>query len=377
MDATRLESYLVPQVYVSALENNMLRHPIAKHTPPETDFLVVCKGDKYYLRPINSMYCAGQCHPFVKVPAPNSKEREKYQKRHLINFIHGRLSQGGALQTHEVFDEFPATSETAIRKQLKECAQFNREGSEGGHWTLKDDYKPPEDLNDDEADTPDMVCQHESLQAGHMRLRNMGVKTLHRGDDVTAAVTEITKDTKTEEVIRHGALCVQELLWRAPWNLSANLVQASENRLQLNLSTVVGSQKAEELARRDELMASQRADLKEHKKAAAEYTKRRQTIFQEMLSSISQQEPDASEDDDDEGDAEPSDEDGGGGTGAFARRVYRKITIAYRWSKERVGEDLRWTCETIKDAEDVAKIISEKKKRKPSDAEEMVRLSSS
>ena len=79
---------------------------------------------------------------------------------------------------------------------------------------------------------------------------------------------------------------------------------------------------------------------------------------QEMLSSISQQEPDASEeDDDDEADAEPSDEDGGAGTGAFARRVYQKITIAYRWSKERVGEDLRWTCETIKDAEDVAKIL--------------------
>jgi hypothetical protein len=48
------------QAYVSALENNMLRHPIAKHTPADTDFLVVCKADKYYLRPINSLYCAGQ-----------------------------------------------------------------------------------------------------------------------------------------------------------------------------------------------------------------------------------------------------------------------------------------------------------------------------
>jgi hypothetical protein len=41
-----------------------------------------------------------------------------------------------------------------------------------------------------------------------------------------------------------GALCVQELLWRAPWNQSANLVQASDHRLQLKLSTVVGSRKA-------------------------------------------------------------------------------------------------------------------------------------
>ena len=31
--------------------------------------------------------------------------------------------------------------------------------------------------------------------------------------------------------------CVQELLWRTPWNQSANFVQAYDHRLQLNLST--------------------------------------------------------------------------------------------------------------------------------------------
>ena len=39
---------------------------------------------------------------------------------------------------------------------LKDCAQFNREGGDGGHWTLKPEYKPPDDALD-EADTPDMV----------------------------------------------------------------------------------------------------------------------------------------------------------------------------------------------------------------------------
>lgn len=72
---------------------------------------------------------------------------------------------------------------------------------------------------------------------------------------------------------------------------------------------MVGSRKAEELARRDELMASQRADVKELKKAAAEYSKRRQAIFQEMLESISLQEPDASSDEDNVDDA--FDEEGG------------------------------------------------------------------
>ena len=90
--------------------------------------------------------------------------------------------------------------------------QFNREGTEGGHWTLKEGWTVPEDVMDEGADTPEMTCLYESLEAGHMRLKNMGVKRLHRGEDVTAAVTEIAKDTKTDSVIRHGALAVQELL---------------------------------------------------------------------------------------------------------------------------------------------------------------------
>jgi hypothetical protein len=44
-----------------------------------------------------------------------------------------------------------------------------------------------------------------------MRLRNMGIKTLNKGDEVTAAVTEISKDAKIDPIIRHGALCVQVL----------------------------------------------------------------------------------------------------------------------------------------------------------------------
>jgi hypothetical protein len=59
----------------------------------------------------------------------------------------------------DVFDEFPTTSETLIRKQLKDCAQFNREGGDGGYWTLKDGWKAPDDVMD-EADTPDMVFVH-------------------------------------------------------------------------------------------------------------------------------------------------------------------------------------------------------------------------
>jgi hypothetical protein len=74
---------------VSALENNMLRHPIAKHQPAETDFLVVCKNDKFYLRPINSLYVAGQCHPFLKVPSPLDKRvADVPEETHTYDYLH-------------------------------------------------------------------------------------------------------------------------------------------------------------------------------------------------------------------------------------------------------------------------------------------------
>jgi len=47
---------------------------------------------------------------------------------------------------------------------------------------------------------------------------------LHRGDDVTAAVTEITKDTTIDSLIRHGALCVQ--VWGGCQKVSCILLHA-------------------------------------------------------------------------------------------------------------------------------------------------------
>ena len=53
------------------------------------------------------------------------------------------------------------------------------------------------------------------------------------------------------------------------------------------------------------------------------------------------------------------------------RRGYRKETIAHRWRKEASNTgDIYWTCTTIKNPEQVAKIVSDKNKRKPADLEE-------
>ena len=54
-------------LFTSKFSIELIFQNVCCFQPAETDFLVIQKGDKYYLRPINSIYCAGQCHPFLRV----------------------------------------------------------------------------------------------------------------------------------------------------------------------------------------------------------------------------------------------------------------------------------------------------------------------
>ena len=153
----RLASSFCSVLRTHSFSRGVNRMPVAKHQPESTDFLVIKNGDRYYIREMASVYVAGQSHPFLRVPAPMSKEHTAYIRRHCMSFICNRLKNGGQLQTHEVLDEFPETSEAIIRRQLKDCAQFQREGGEGGHWTLKDGFEMPKEYADIH-DTPEDSC---------------------------------------------------------------------------------------------------------------------------------------------------------------------------------------------------------------------------
>jgi len=317
--------------------------PVAKHQPESTDFLVIRNGDRYYIREMDSVYVAGQSHPFLRVPAPNSKEHTNYIRRHCLSYICNRLKNGGQLQTHEVLDEFPETSEAIIRRQLKDCAQFQREGGEGGHWTLKDGFEMPKefsDINDTPEDScmwvalPTMgnrrslelggrvswgadarPCRFESLREGNERLRNMGIARLTTLEGhYSTAVQEIMKDRNLDSVIRSGAPCVQETLRLAPWNLSKDFVQAAEQRQPLPLHSLVASSTARKTAQRYDpsvkqqdpkvgcgtaCMACVGAGLRagvwplnrsgspgQDKKVQTDYQRRKQLCFNEMLETL-------------------------------------------------------------------------------------------
>ena len=68
---------------------------------------------------------------------------------------------------------FPATimSESVIRKVLKTCADFKREGYENGWWVLRSDFRLPTDEELRSQITPEQVCSYHSMLAAEHRLK--------------------------------------------------------------------------------------------------------------------------------------------------------------------------------------------------------------
>ncbi|KAJ1490713.1 hypothetical protein T484DRAFT_1883814 [Baffinella frigidus] len=353
--------------FVSALENNMQRSPMVKHQAESSDFLVVKCGDKYYLREIDSMYLAGQTYPFVKVPAPESKDQKAYERKQLQTFILSRLRHGGTIQMHEIFDEFKAVSETSIRRELGVCGNFVRKGGDGGHWTLKDANELPKDLVETE-DSAETVCVQESLQNGHMRLQNMGISKLHQVEvQLISQVDGMQKDRNLDKGVQAGALCVHEAVRFAPWNMTNNLVTAAD-RAPLTLSTLSGSETSKKLSRSNEQNFSKH-DPKD-KKVQADIARKRQMIFNEQLEMISSKEPPTSSSDEEGRDGEDP-EDQFEGRSAKPRRVER-VTLAHRWRKEEMPTtgEFRWKCETVTNPTEVGRMHKEQEAKKTPLAED-------
>jgi transcription initiation factor TFIID subunit 1 len=163
---------------VQALDNNLFRAPIFKHTTPETDFLVIRKGGKLYLREIPTVYTVGQLQPKMEVPTPNSRAANNFVKNRLSAYIY-RLylkDPNVAIKISDLMTLFPGNSETAIRKRLKDCAGFQRGGGDTGAWVIKDQSQLPSEEELKTIITPENVCLYESMLLGQYYLEQAGVR---------------------------------------------------------------------------------------------------------------------------------------------------------------------------------------------------------
>lgn len=173
-----------PGEIVQGLDSNLFKAPIMRHDPPMTDFLLIRSKDKRraYIREIPAVYAVGQQQPLVKVPAPNSRSANNFMKNRLQTFIYRlfkkRSTSQQRLRISDVCSAFPNQSETAIRKRLKDCADFQRGGDDSGWWTVKEGFELPSEEDLRKMLAPEKVCAYESMQAGQQYLADIGIENI-------------------------------------------------------------------------------------------------------------------------------------------------------------------------------------------------------
>lgn len=206
-----------PGKTVQAVDNNIFLAPIHKHPVPNTDFLLVKIGQKWYIRLVKfswkfldekrevpAIYTVGQQLPKMEVYAPNSRAVPNYQKNRLHVYLYRQFMERktNTIRISELLRQFPGryrifteishrnSSEQVVRKKLKDFADFQRGGEDNGQWTVKEGTQLPSEEELRTLVTPgtwvvttmnnykEHVCLFESMMAGQYRLHNAGVNQL-------------------------------------------------------------------------------------------------------------------------------------------------------------------------------------------------------
>ncbi|CAH2122121.1 Bromo domain-containing protein [Caenorhabditis elegans] len=168
---------LQPGQSLQSIENMLYRAPIYLHKRQNTDFLLIRSMNQWYIRPLPSIFVAGQQCPLYEVPSPNSKRATVFVRDFLFAFIYRLFwasdSSPRRLKMDDVRNAFPHYAESNIRKRLKMCSTFVRQGSET-YWSLKPDFRLPSKEEVLSMVTPEMCCAQYSMMAAEQRLKDAG-----------------------------------------------------------------------------------------------------------------------------------------------------------------------------------------------------------
>lgn len=144
-----------PGDFVPALYNNMVRAPIYRHNPRNTDFLFIrLSGNglhqRFYLRTVNYNYALGNSFPAVEIPAPHSRKVTNTLKNRLKMIVYRVMNKNGVARVlvKDVLKHFPDQNDMQNRQRLKEFMEYQRQGDDQRYWKVKgpnSDVIPPED----------------------------------------------------------------------------------------------------------------------------------------------------------------------------------------------------------------------------------------
>ncbi|KAF1769961.1 hypothetical protein GCK72_001778 [Caenorhabditis remanei] len=168
---------LQPGQSLQSIENNLYRAPIYLHKRQSTDFLLIRSQNQWFIRPIPAIFIAGQQCPLYEVPSPNSKRATVFVRDFLFAFIY-RLFWASEhsprrLKMEDVRNAFPHYAESNIRKRLKMCSTYTRNGADT-FWSLKPEFRLPSKEEVLSMVTPEMCCAQYSMMAAEQRLKDAG-----------------------------------------------------------------------------------------------------------------------------------------------------------------------------------------------------------
>ncbi|KAF3936806.1 hypothetical protein ABW19_dt0203694 [Dactylella cylindrospora] len=215
---------IAPGEIIPALYNRMVRAPIFKHTPKNSDFVVVRNTDSggayYYLRTIPHLFTVGQTFPVTDVPGPHSRKVTTASKNRMKMITYRVIrKKGNRIAVKDISRHFPENTEIQTRQKMKEFMshQNEKESEKGGYWYLKGDDPIPEESTIRTMVTPESVCLLDAMQVGGRYLEDAGYgKAADAGDE------DEKEGMSTEEKL-------------APWIATKNFINATQGKAMLQL----------------------------------------------------------------------------------------------------------------------------------------------
>ena len=208
-----------PGETVPTLYNNMVRAPIFKQIPKQTDFLVIRNThdnqSHYFLRNIPNLFVVGQLLPVTDVPGPHSRKVTTAAKNRLkmVCYRVVKRKPDKAIILKDIAAHFPENNE--MRQKMKEFMSYNKPK---GVWEMNAGEVVPDESVIRTMVKPEDLCLLEAMQVGVRNLADSGYSK--------------TVDDENEDEEKEGMSLEQQL---TPWVSTKNFINATSGKAMLQL----------------------------------------------------------------------------------------------------------------------------------------------
>ncbi|KAL8150478.1 hypothetical protein V2J09_020286 [Rumex salicifolius] len=242
---------LKPGCSQSSLETNMYRAPAFPQKVASTDYLLVRspKG-KLSIRRIDKIHVVGQQEPHMEVMSPVAKSFQMFLMNRLLVYMYREFQTAEKrgvipyIRADELAAQFPEINEPLLRKRLKHCADLQKRSNGQWCWVMRRNFHIPSEEELRRMVTPENVCAYESMRAGLLRLKRLGITKLAQlnGPTQLSSLSSAVSQLPDEAIALCAASHIEKELQITPWNLSSNFVactsQDKENIERLEITGV-------------------------------------------------------------------------------------------------------------------------------------------